>query len=287
MNENSSLIRITCLKDICQKFKINYIEFESYRLDLESKDLLENESNQSPLNCGKQLIVSNRVAGHSDLVDLIEFRMGFSIFERDYDSMITQYQLNKAFICDADILIDEQTGIIFQDIGQFLNFGEQQFISLLTRISRFKFNLKFLYIFLIPSYQEVSKDFEEITSNPNYVKLAKFSMGNNQTEICFKLKQILISNFDNLEIYLKNIYSESEKRRKNAKYDWPMLSFKPTKDEMFLISLGCLNSFSAQYLLSRHKLTDIFEMKLEEFVIRFPLIETFNAKLFFDIINKP
>ncbi|CAF0848348.1 unnamed protein product [Brachionus calyciflorus] len=267
---------INKLYDECSKKSIKLVNFDEYKIEFEPRKILDKQLQENAEDLNEKmkiLIVSSKAANDPFLVDILEYEMGLKLYVRDYGSICNENNLDTNYICDADILIDEQTGVIFQDGDLFQNFFEDEFNFLIKKLLSFKFSLRNLFLVFLSHNLK--------TNHQNYAKIFKFFKDHNQKSQYFKLQIFLAKGYENLKIFMEKILSVDCEQNSN-KFNF---CENPSLDEIFLLSLGCFNSYNAQVMLFDNNLTDLITMNIDDFIHKFNFIDRSTAQLFFNLID--
>ena len=239
MNEMIEM-KLNFLKDKCEKNQINYLEFDSYKIDLDLMDSLIDMSDYINENImlKRQLIVSKTVIESSFLVTLLESDMKFTLFERSFNQHV-------------DLLLSESTGIILFDRNEDFYLNQLKIEQLFESLNKSKFNLKFLFLIIYANNSESYNNTNFKCNDSKFMNLFNFCKESNK-EIGFKIK--LIQLYGNDKSYLidciEEIYSFClSKRQSISLCSFPKLDLEPTKEELELVKMPFFNSFSAHYVL--------------------------------------
>ncbi|RNA26752.1 amiloride-sensitive sodium channel subunit beta [Brachionus plicatilis] len=173
--------------ELCAKLNIKYVEFEKYNINFFD----EIEHNLTENDKFRTVICSERVANNTFLVELIEIEQGIKLVTRNYEYIAAENNLNNSFICNADILVNENVGIVFQECSHFMNYFEDEINLFFTKIVNFRLSLVNLFVIFTFS--------DTIESNFNFVNLN----GNSSN---FKLGPLFLGDFEKLRILLKKIF---------------------------------------------------------------------------------
>ena len=269
-------------RSICDKFNIDYVEFDEYSLESRlNLCLVGNHEFKST-----QLIVSPSILTKNELVTFLEGELKIDLIARDYDliqnqlDLLSEKEQKIRTLCDVDILFDEQCGLILIDFEtyKYNNKQDKENRWLLKRIHRCQNSLQILYLVILDLNGEFSLQTTLSDLDKELRKFKKFKISN-------EFNLLLLNNQDNLKELLANIMKTRIKQRKFFALSYPPLSEKINENELFLISSGFFNSFSAQYILSLIHLKELADTLCSgEFSQRFPLIASEKANLFMKML---
>lgn len=253
----------------CQKLNIRYIEFESYKINLYGLSNIEME---------RAIICSQRVANNTFLVEYIETELGIKLITRNYEYITMENRLNNLIICNADFLVNEKVGIIFQECSQFLNYFEEEINLFFKKLVNFRFNLTNLFIIL--TYSETKESNFKFLNHQNISRFLKFCKDSNQNHSSFLLNPIFAQDLESIKYFLKKILD-------NFLHEGNFLNFtnEPTLEEQFLVSLGCFNSIDAQLILQSCSLTDLVSFDFDKFKAKFEFIDNEKIEFFLKILE--
>jgi hypothetical protein len=237
------------MKKISKTNKIDFIEFETYKVDLISKmSVIEKQV----FNQSKQLIVSKKFMNNSELIEWSETRLNFELIERDINNLVKKYAIDRRLLNDLDVLVDEFTGISFFNLNDLNKINESEFIANLKLI---RLKIDYYYIIFVPFDELSVEQYLKLTNSVNYLKFTKLCNELNRNSINFKIKTINLNKRNQLaETVHKICFKDNEKDIKS------LLKHEISDEEVFLLSLGCLNFYSAQSLKSNFKMIDIITM---------------------------
>ena len=273
---NPALLKI--LKEECIRLKITLIEFDLYEPKIEKRI---NEMQQNSANM-KQLIVSDEIIQSNILVEMLERKLKFQLVDRD---LFNKHNIFKANPNEVDILLNEFTAIkIFFKKRDFEMKNQQLLDTFFKYLNVMKYKVKLIYIICL--------NYEESYLNPknnseNFSRLSKFIAANNKFQKEFKIKIIYLDDIMLLDEIIENVYLSTYNFRKKHHLCYYNLKLVPTKEEIFLLSMGIFNSFSSQYLLRNHRLAELVAMNNEEFKKHFKLINPTVSELFYSILAYP
>jgi hypothetical protein len=276
------------VKEACVKCKVDYIEFDFYTI--ESKLLVESETLDDQMT-NSQLLVSSKIWS-TELVEFMENELFLSLITRDYGKIENKLGLNddtcNSMICDVDILFDELTGLVFFSRDMFYPNGQFSDGWLLDKLGRYKCSLQLLYVVIYEPSGCLSNgrkpDLCDLDQDLRDLKKSVFWSG--KSEHSFDFKILILENFDNLKKLVVNILRSSREKRKQLALAYPVLSEITQNDELFLISSGFFNSFSAQYVLQRCTLVQIAELyQNNEFAVRYPVIRPEHVHMYFKMLR--
>lgn len=260
--------------ELCKKLNIKYVEFEKYKTSFHLENNIGNFNNEMI----RTILCSQNVAKNTFLIEFFEIEMGIRLITRNYEFIILQNNLNNSFISNADLLINENVGIVFQESSFFINYFEEELNLFLKKIFNFRFNLENLFV--IFTHSEIREsNITNFSNHQNFLRFLKFCKDSNQNNSKFKLNALLIENLESLKNILKRIIKIFQPKF-NLK-----ITNEPTLDEIFLVSLGCFNAFDAQSILQTCSITDLISMNLSEFKLKFNFIDSEKIKHFFNILE--
>ena len=271
-NETSQALvvkKLKPLRDLCATQHIAYAEFKPYKLQ---ENLLEFSRSQLDTNWyGRRLIVSCLITENSDLIELLETKLNFSLIERNYEKIAYKFNILDFTLPDVDILLDCSTGCLMLDTSRLDLYSKDD--SILHRIESFKNKLKFLYIIFVPLGQPP----KNLTSNHLfYIKMNKFCHRINKINCGLLVKLINLVQFNYFEQVFQQLYDTAMSLNPTQTRNLGLrlnCSIEPTKEEIFLLSAGCFNAFQVSYMLSVHKLLDLIKMS------KSALLATFDEQL--------
>lgn len=248
----SNCVKTSCsneqinFKDIKKKHSIEYLSFEKYSFSVNKPSLLEQMAKLE----NKILIVSHEIiTRETNLLDILENKLDFTIVVRDYHEIHKKYKL-KSVCLSADILINELVGVLIYDSNETSNITDIQ-----TRLEYLKFQLEFCYILFYPfknrSVYQNEKDIKE-----NLIQI--IDLINKKKTI--KVKMIQLNNIDEMLDTLGTIYI---KNYRNISYK---INIEDCINEIFLLAFGCFNSFSSQYLLNLLTIEQLMNINLDKLI---------------------
>ena len=259
-NETSQALavkkKLKPLRELCATQHITYAEFKPYKVQ---ENLLEFSRSHLDTNWyDRRLIVSPLVTENSDLIELFETKLNFSLIERNYEQIAYKFNILDFTLPDVDILVDCSTGCLLLDASRLDLCSEDD--SILHRIESFKNKLKYLYIIFVP----LGPPPKNLTGNHLfYIKINKFCHQINKNNCGLHVKLIDLVQLKCFEQVFQQLYetamslNPTQTRHLGLKLN---CSIEPTREEIFLLSAGCFNAFQVNYLLSVHKLLDIIKM---------------------------
>lgn len=260
--------------EFCEKLNIKYVEFEKYKTSFYV------ESNRLPNNeMIRTVLCSQNVAKNTFLIDFFEIELGIRLITRNYEHITIQNNLNNLYISNADLLVNEKVGIVFQESLFFMNFFEEELYLFFRKIFNFRLSLSNLFIIFIHS-EIIESNIANLTNHQNFLRFLKFCKDSNQNNLKFKLNAFFVEDLENLKDILKKILIIFQPNNNCIKF-----SHEPTLEEIFLISLGCFNSFDAQLILQTCSITDLISMNLNELKMKFNFIENEKIEHFFNILE--
>jgi hypothetical protein len=274
------------LKEICSRFDIEYIEFEVYKF--ESRLAVANDVKIREME-NYQIIVTSKILRISHLVEFLETNMNIELIKRDYsifDKLFksSQKQLTRQ-ICDVDVLFDEISGLVLVDISAFFWNGEFNTEWLTDKISHYRYSLQTVYVVISGLNGHLSStDQLKLTDVDRILRDFKKSLfWTQESDNSFDVKLVILEDETSLTKLIVNIIRSRREERKNYELAYPNLSETMSEDEFLLISSGCFNSFSAQYVLSKTNLVDFLDYayNIDGLRLRYPLILPKTALVYF------
>ena len=274
---NPALLKI--LKEECIRLKITVTEFELYEPKIENRI---NEMQQNPDPNMKQLIVSKEIIQSNILVEMLEAKLEFRLVDRD---LFNKYNIFKENPNEVDILLNEFTAIKFFFKKRDFEMKNQQLLDdFFKYLNVMQYKVKLIYIIFL---NDEKTDLNARNNNENFSTLSKFTAASNKFQKQFKIKIIFLDDIMLLDGILEKIYLNTFNFRKKHHLCYYSLKLEPTKEEIFLLSMGIFNSFSSQYLLRNHRLAELVTMNNEEFKKHFKLINPTVSELFYSILAYP
>lgn len=273
--ENLELKHNENMKKICNENHINFIEFEIYTVEASIKQELVIKYPKLKDNESKQLIVSKKFLNNYDLIELFETELNFELIERETNLIAKKFDIRKEFLCDVDILIDEFTAIKIYDLNKLNILNEDEMFN---EIRSLRLKIDLIYVIFAPANCKEKEDFYQIFTTSKYLNLIKLGNDLNRNSIDFKIKMIFLTDSCHLPEAINQICSKIL----NQKVSNVKLEHKVSNEEAFLLSLGCLNSYSAQSLISKFKIIDLLEMNDFESIKNSKIL----SRKRFDLINK-
>ncbi|XP_041358379.1 uncharacterized protein LOC121375169 isoform X2 [Gigantopelta aegis] len=194
---------------------------------------------------GSHLITHEKV-----LLQILESRHNIAVFERDYENLLLDKKLYF-----ADIVIDEKHGVVIHLLKDFTE--DWQVEQLTRRLVSLSLQLSFCWVILY-SFQTEGYIFSSgVISNVWKLQAALANISNKSDQFQCTFKILLSSSQDDMACLVRSccnhcIDVSSVWKEDNWSRKWMKEETSP--EECFLLGFPCLNSFSAQLLLSRASL---------------------------------
>lgn len=284
-NEFTHIIEYECnelLEHQNQCVNCNLIEHLWYGKH-EIKLKFELESNLIPEYIqfsNKQIIVSTAlIERNKSLIELFERKLKIIVFERDYENLMQEYKINIEY---ADIIVNETTGMIIIDEIDRNNDVECCYMRLKSRIEclihQFN-NLYLIYKFKNENINEKKASNYNNQTKSNSLKLIANLVAFTSKIDCMKTKLLTVNNINEFQNVFSNILSDFN--------DTFELSISANMSEIILLSFHCFNSFSAQSVLNKYSLKQLFnsninsiQSKNDDDLVPFRVID-----IFYKILN--
>ena len=303
------LEKLNCLRSRCAQADIGFSEFDTYSLRPmlrrgHDQDEEHDEREESIARClnEKQLIVSSRVATNMRLVDLLETRAGFELFERNYDAIAHQFDIDSNTLGQVEILLDESSGLLLVDVLELRRMDRDALSALRTRVKYLRMCLVSLHILIAPLSDDNDNDNDSDNDDDSEVDLASMCALTNDwryeelrlmcldltTRDTFRLKLVVLMRQRSVQACVERLHASAlSQRRSLFQFAFGPLSPEPSSDEIVLLSLACLNSFSAQQLLAEHTFVELLAMSAPEFSATFAMLHKKVRNAFVDAFFMP
>ncbi|XP_021341330.1 uncharacterized protein C9orf84-like isoform X2 [Mizuhopecten yessoensis] len=269
----------TVLQDLCKAHSLPLISFSVKNKDVPADSSTENH--MAPQNkdmCAPLTIIGSRyLTSRPELLQLLETRHNLLILERDYDQIKS---IDEMYF--ADLVIDEKTCVVVQPLQDMAEVWQSElFHSKIITLS-----LKFTTCYIVFYSNQKSKKHSSCLENINRFQAA---VGNPARKQEFLVQTFISDNAGEAAKFVRNVCDTSEgmpsvrKDGSRGKRTW--LTEECSEEEKTLLSFPCFNSFSAQLVLQKLSLSELFASSYSELVILFSWIPPKFLKSFLEMVH--
>lgn len=198
------------LKELCREKDCEWIEFSTYKVEDSIRTNLIEERTAFIWSMidNRDIIVSSIVTRNFKLMALLETKLKFSLYERDYDAFEKEFNIPNGSLLNVDILIDESTGCLILNTHELKSLSENEmFLKLSCLCNR----IKYLYIVLIPFHLGRG---EKVTELNDFLMIKKICMFlKRENYLNFEMKIISLETIEDFETFIQRLFISCVKQK--------------------------------------------------------------------------
>ncbi|XP_048255631.1 protein shortage in chiasmata 1 ortholog-like isoform X1 [Haliotis rufescens] len=244
----------------CQDVNVNYLGLKGDLLDLKAQETQKVHSMQMKKSSMKVTVIGSvNVTSQKNLLQLLESRHNIAVIERDNSDSDSRPSV--------DVIVDERHCVVLHSL---LDISDEWQVEHLSR-KLVVLGLQFTYCWVI-FYSTAATSTGYLLPNAVVANICKLeaalaNLNSNTERFQVTYKLLIAYNLVQLAATVRTCCDKCvEMSTVWTKQQWtrPWISGEASRDEKFLTSLQCLNSFSAQLLLSRTSIGSLLSCTLPQ-----------------------